>query len=102
MGVLDQTAQDSCTAFRGFVGQDSATIVTCGERLTKNLAFLQLEDDLDAPHEGMLDRRNGLGRIGSRIVETEEQRVLVVPHDRDNPNRPHNIRRHIDIGVFVV
>src|SRR5579872_6087738 len=49
----------------------------------------------------MLNRRDGLWRVGRWLVETEEKRVFVVEYDGDDPNRPHNIRRHIDIWIFI-
>ena len=100
--VLDQTAQHPGPALRGFVGQNGAPVVAGGQRLAENLAFFQLEDDLDAPHEGVLNRRDRLRRIGRGVAETKKERILVVADDGDDPNRPHDIRRHIDIGVFVV
>ena len=49
----------------------------------------------------MLNRRDGLWRIGRGFVETEEKRVLVVADNGDDPNGPHNIWWHVDIWIFV-
>ncbi len=101
-GDLDQTAQYACSTLRGFVGKNSTAIVTSWKRLTKNFTFLQLKYDLDASHKGVLDRSNGLWRIVGGIGETEEQCVLAVTDDGNDSNRPNHVRRHIDIGIFVV
>jgi len=100
--VLDQTAQHAGATFCGFIDQDGATVIASRQRLAENFTLFQLEDDLDAPHEGVLNRRNRLGRIGRRLVETEEQRVLMVANDRDDPNWPHDVRRNIDLGIFII
>jgi hypothetical protein len=49
----------------------------------------------------MLDRGDCFGRVGRGLAEAEEKRVLVVTDDRDNANRPRDIRRHVDVWIFV-
>ena len=41
-------------------------------------------------------------RISQGVAETEEKRILVIADDGDDPHRSNDIRRHIDIRIFVV
>ena len=49
----------------------------------------------------MLDGRDRLGGIGLGFAEAEQERVLAISHDRNDPNRPDDIRRQIDFLVLV-
>ena len=97
--IFDQAAQDAGAAFCRLVSEDGAAIIAGGQWFAEHLAFLQLEDDLDAPHQRVLDGGDRFqARTAPGSLKRNSKRILAISHDGDDAHRPDDIRRDIDIS----
>jgi hypothetical protein len=101
VGVFNEAAQDTGTALGRFISEDRAAVVAAGNGSPRISPSSSWKTTAIPRKSACWTVAIVSGRVGIRIEEAEQQRVLAIAHDRHDADRPHDIGRHIDIRFLV-